>query len=222
MGNRSFVDSVIRETITPGVQRLTESRYFSELREGRLSIRRLQGWALQHYLHNVALCKGFSLCMVKNAHESVLYNYFLRQLSEEQDHPDLAQRFGFALGLKGEDFSNAVPIFECLAHTGVVIRGMFLGSPAENRASALVNESMVRRYSEEFITYLPKHYGLKGNELEFFKVHAVLDEKHTAQAAEVIARYADTPGQQRLVRETANNMVRFKLGKFEGIYQAYA
>lgn len=217
-----FVDSVIQETVEPGVRRLMESRYFSELREGKLSVRRLQGWAIQHYIHNLALCKGFALCLVKNAHDPMLYSYFLRQLDEEKDHPDLAKRFGLALGLHEEDFTRGSPIFECLAHTSAVIRAMFLGAPAENRASALANESMVRRYSEEFQTSLRRHYGLKDKDLEFFAVHAVADQEHTARAAEIIGRLADTPEAQRGVREAAGHAVRFKLAKFEGIYQAYA
>jgi len=217
-----FVESVIQETVEPGVQRLMENRYFSELREGKLSVRRLQGWALQHYLHNVSLCKGFALCLVKNAHDPILYPYFLQQLSEEKDHPDLAKRFGLALGLREEDFARASPIFECLAHTSGVIRAMFLGAPAENRASALVNESMVQRYSEEFHTHLQKHYGLGGKDLEFFTVHAVADREHTARAAEIIARHTGTPEARQQVREAAGHMVHFKLAKFEGIYQAYA
>jgi pyrroloquinoline-quinone synthase len=198
-----------------------ESRYFSELREGKLSVRRLQGWALQHYIHNQALCKGFALCLVKNAHDPMLYSYFLHQLDEEKDHPELAKRFGLALGLSDEDFTGASPIFECLAHTSAVIRAMFLGAPAENRASALANESMVQRYSEEFLSSLQKHYGLKDRELEFFTVHSVADQEHTIRAAEVIARLADTPEAQRRVSEAAAHAVRFKLAKFEGIYQAY-
>jgi len=31
-GNRQFIDSVIREIIQPGTDRLMESRYFSDLR----------------------------------------------------------------------------------------------------------------------------------------------------------------------------------------------
>ena len=41
-------------------------------------------------------------------------------------------------------------------------------------------------------------------------------------AAEVIARHANTERQQQLVRESARHMVRFKLEKFAGIYNAYA
>ena len=81
---------------------------------------------------------------------------------------------------------------------------------------------MVCRYAEEFDIYLRKHYGLSDEACEFFSVHRIADQKHTQMAAEVIARYADSPRQQHLVRETARHMVRFKLAKFDGIYQFYA
>lgn len=221
MEDGAFVESVIREIIQPGVAALMASRYFSELREGKLSTRRLQGFAVQHYLHNVALCKGLVLCMAKNAANPDLYEHFREQFNEEQYHPELAKKFGFALGLKEEDFADATPVFECLAHTSAVIRGMFLGTPAETRTGALVNESMVCRYSEEFDTELRRHYRLGDKECQFFTVHRVADQEHTKAAAEVVARYATSPQQQRAVREAARNMVRFKLAKFDGIYHAY-
>jgi pyrroloquinoline quinone (PQQ) biosynthesis protein C len=222
MENHTFVDAVIRDLVQPGVEQLMETRYFSELREGTLSQRRLQGFAVQHYLHNVALCKGLVLCMAKNAANPDLYEHFREQFNEEQYHPDLAKKFGIALGLQESDFADAAPVFECLAHTSVVIRGMFLGSPAETRTGALVNESMVCRYSEEFDTHLRRHYGLGDKECQFFTVHRIADQEHTKAAAEVVARYATSPAEQRAVREAARNMVRFKIAKFEGIYQAYS
>ena len=36
MDGNAIVQSVIKEIIQPGIQRLMESRYFSELREGKL------------------------------------------------------------------------------------------------------------------------------------------------------------------------------------------
>jgi pyrroloquinoline quinone (PQQ) biosynthesis protein C len=222
MANQAFVDSVLKEIIQPGVDRLMALPYFTELRAGRLSAKRLQGWALQHYLHNVALLKGFALCMVKNSHDPDLFKYFLYQMNEEQYHPDLAKKFGLAVGLDDEDFQNATPVFECLAHTSKTIHGMLLGSASENRASALVNETMVCRYSEEHIDALTKHYGLNDKQIQFFTVHAIADQEHTAMASEVIAKHANTERQQELVREAARHMVRFKIAKFEGIYNAYA
>lgn len=222
MENQGFIDSLQREVIQPGVDELMNGRYFTELRAGGLSKKRLQGFAVQHYLHNIAVCKGLALCMVKSAHDSGLYDHFAYQFSEEKDHPELSKKFGFALGLREEDFQNAAPVFECLAHTGAVLRGMLLGSPAESRAGALVNEAMVCRYSEEFDTYLEKHYGLAEDAREFFIVHSKVDKEHTMLAAQTVARYTNSARDQFLVREAARSMTRFKVAKFEGIYQAYS
>ena len=222
MASQAFVDSVMEEIIKPGVEQLLALPYFTELRAGKLSAKRLQGWALQHYLHNVALLKGFALCMVKNSHDADLFKYFLYQMNEEQYHPDLAKKFGLAIGLQDEDFDKALPVFECLAHTSKTIHGMLLGAASENRASALVNETMVCRYSEEHINALRRHYGMSDKQIQFFIVHAVADQEHTAMASEVIAKHAQSERQQELVRESARNMVRFKVAKFEGIYNAYA
>jgi len=219
---KAIVQSVIQEIVQPGVQRLMESRYFSELREGKLSIKRLQGWAIQHYLHNQAILRAFALGMVKNADDPEMFGYFTYQFNEEQSHPDLAKRFGLALGLKEEDFSEATQIFECQIHSARTIYNTIMGIPPQNRASALTSESMVCRYSEEFNTYLRKNYRMGDAALEFFTVHMAADKEHTAQSAELIARMTKTPREERLVRESAQYMVRIKLGKFDGLYQAYA
>ncbi len=221
MATQEFVDSMLKEIIEPGVQKLMETRYFTELREGKLSTKRLQGFALQHYLHNISINKGFALCMVKNAHNPDLYSHFEHQFNEEFTHPDMAKKFGVALGLKEEDFNHIIPVFECLAHTAAVLRGMLLGAAGENRAGALVNETMVCRYSEEFNEYLHKNYNLSDDACQFFIVHSIADKEHTQLAAEVIKRYAQTPWEQEAAKVNAINMVRFKIAKFDGIYNSY-
>lgn len=222
MGNQAFVESVLQEIIRPGVERLMSSRYFTELREGKLSRKRLKGFALQHYLSNHAINKGLAFCMVKNASNPPAYDQFVELFVEESSHPALMKRFGEALGLTDADFENEIMIFECVAHTAAIIRGMFLGSAAETRAGALVNETMVQRYSEEFDTALAKHYGLESRARTFFAVHGKVDQEHTAMAAETVARNANSDREKELVRVAAKNMVRFKLAKFDGIYDAYA
>ena len=222
MENSSFVESVLKEIVNPGVDQLMNGRFFSELREGKLSKKRLRGFAVQHYLSNHVINKGLAYCMVKNANNQAAYLQFAELFTEEQSHPDLMKRFGFAMGLQEEDFQNGVMIYECVAHTGAIIRGMFVGTAAETRAGALVNETMVCRYSDEFDRALEKHYGLDSRARTFFIVHGKVDQEHTAMAAETIARNANTDRDQELVRAAARNMVRFKLAKFEGIYDAYA
>jgi len=222
MENQTFIDALLREIIQPGVDQLMSSRFFSELRAGKLSRKRLAGFAMQHYLSNHAINKGLAFCMVKNASNPPAYNQFVELFVEESSHPALMKRFGQALGLGDEDFENEIMIYECVAHTAAIIRGMFLGSAAETRAGALVNETMVQRYSDEFDAALEKHYGLDSRARTFFIVHGKVDLEHTAMAAETIARHANTVREKALVRAAALNMVRFKLAKFDGIYDAYA
>ncbi len=160
--------------------------------------------------------------MVKNAQDQTLFDYFIYQLNEEQSHPDLAKRFGLALGLQEEDFTEATQIFECQIHSARTVYNTLTGIVPQNRASAMTSESMVCRYSEEFLNAMRKHYDLADRDLIFFTTHMVADIEHTAQSADLIARMVKTPREERLVRESAQYMVRIKLGKFDGIYQAYA
>ena len=222
MDGKALVAAVKKEVIEPGIQSLMDTPYFTELRQGKLSVKRLQGWAIQHYLHNKSILRSFALGMVKNAQDPTLFDYFTYQFTEEQSHPDLAKRFGIALGLKEEDFSEATQIFECQIHSARTVYNTLMGIPPQNRASALTSESMVCRYSEEFLNAGRKHYGLSDHDLTFFTVHMVADQEHTAQSADLIARMAKSPRDERLVRESAQYMVRIKLGKFHGIYREYA
>ena len=222
MQNEAFIDSLMKEIIEPGVERLMNCPFFSELREGTLSRKRLQGFALQHYLSNHAINKGLAFSMVKNASNPPVYNRFVELFVEEASHPDLMKRFGIAMGLTDEDFANAIMIFECIAHTAAIIRGMFLGTQGESRAGALVNETMVCRYSEEFDRALEKYYGLDSRARTFFIVHGKVDQEHTAIAKDMIASSIGTERDREMVRAAARNMVRFKLAKFEGIYNEYA
>ncbi len=222
MAGQTFVASLVRDIVQPGVTELLNSRFFSELSEGKLSKKRLQGFALQHYLSNHAINKGLAFCMVRNANNEAVYNQFAELFTEEQSHPELMKRFGAAIGLKDKDFKDETMIFECVAHTGAIIRGMFIGTPAEARAGSLVNETMVCRYSERFDVALEKHYGLDSRARTFFIVHGKVDKEHTAMAAETIARNVHSPADEKRARAAARNMVRFKLAKFEGIYDAYA
>jgi pyrroloquinoline quinone (PQQ) biosynthesis protein C len=222
MDGKALVDSVRKEIIEPGIQRLMDTPYFTELRQGKLSVKRMQGWAIQHYLHNKAILRSFALGMVKNAQDPAMFDYFTYQFTEEQSHPDLAKRFGLALGLNAEDFTEATQIFECQIHSARTVYNTLMGIPPQNRASALTSESMVCRYSEEFLNAGRKHYGLSDHDLVFFTTHMVADVEHTAQSADLIARLVKTPREERLVRESARYMVRIKLGKFDGIYREYA
>ena len=218
---KRFVEEIVREIIEPGVARLLDSRYFADLRAGRLTKRRMQGFAIQHYRHNMGILKGFALLAVQSAAHNDLFRAYAGGLEEELTHPDMCKTFGFALGLTDDDFEKALPTYGCLAHTAACLHDMYLATPAEMRANALSNETMVQRYSTEFDAHL-RDYGIPEAALEFFIVHKGADLEHTERAANAIARLATTDDVQERVRAVCRNMARFKLGKFDSIYDDYA
>lgn len=218
----NLIDSLVHDVIDPGIQRLLATRYFTELRSGQLSRRRIQAWALQHFLYNITIAKGQVICMFKYAHDKELYNAFAEKFAEEQHHPKLVKRFGFAMGLEEKDFDTAKPTFENLLHMSVVLRNRYLGSPIETRVSGYTNETILTRYSDEFDNALRKHYGLGDSGCQFFTMHKVADEEHTKDAAQYILRHCSSAEDERTVFEVAEWITRLNIMKFEGMYDAYA
>ena len=218
-----FVDQVFKEVIWPGRDQLMDSAYFTDLRKGTLTKRRMQGFSLEHTWFNWTLLKGTGLRMLTAPNfQSLKGNLF--QVSEEKDHPDMCKKFGLALGLTEDDFANHIPTNATLAHTSVIVASpMTIGNAASGRASGMVNETIVQRYSAEFAEYLPKApYSMTEDEIEFFIVHGLVDVDHSRMAAEAVARIAQTDRDRELVWYTAKLQVKLKLAKFQAIYDEYA
>ena len=221
-GNQRFVDEITQEIIGPGVDRLMESRYFTDLRAGVLTTRQLGGFAIQHYIHNMAVLKGFALVAVQRAADDRAFMTMAGGLYEEFTHPAMCRKFGLALGLTDEDFDHALPVYGCLVHTAATVHAFYLASPVEVMANALSNETMVQRYAVEFDGYLRRHYDVSEEGMEFFVVHKGADVEHTERAAKAIAELASSDEDRERVRAVCRNMARLKLGKFDAIYDEYA
>ncbi len=221
--NHAFVQQLIDEVVQPASDRLMESRYFSDLRAGTLTIRRLQGYALQHTWFNRALLKAGAVRMIRATDPSA-FAAALEGVVAEHDHPDMCQQFGRNIGLTDEDFADTTPIFEVLCHTSVIVASSLLSaSPLAGRTSGLTNETMVQRYSTELFSYLQQPpYNIEPGKLEFFRIHGIVDVDHAASAGEAIAARIASDHDRELVWDAAETQVKLKLAKFEGIYAAYA
>ena len=222
-GNQQFVAEIVTEIIEPGVDDLLASRYFTDLRAGKLTNRRLQGFAIQHYIHNMGVLKMFALGAAQHAASNRSFMAYAQGMGDELTHPDMCKTLGFHLGLTDDDFEHALPVYGALAHTAVCIHGVFLVSVAEMRANALSNETMVQRYATEFDDYLAKEpYNIPDEAREFFIIHKGADIEHTERAAKAIAELVTTDEEREKVRAICRHMAKLKLGKFDSIYDEYS
>ena len=217
-----FVEQVLNEIILPARDQLLDSRYFTDLRNGKLTKRRLQGFSLEHTWFNWVLLKGTALRMLAAQNVAQLKGN-LFQISEEKDHPDMCKNSGLALGLTDEDFDIHIPTAQTLQHTSVIVASpITIGNAAAGRASGMVNETIVQRYSAEFAEYLVKPpYDMTEDQIEFFIVHGVVDVEHSKMAAAAVARAALTDRDCELVWYTAKLQTALKLAKFDAIYDQY-
>ena len=221
---KSFVDELVADVVQPAADALMDTRYFRDLRAGTLTIRRLQGYALQHTWFNRALLKSGAVRMIKASDNPRAFRDMVAGIVAEHDHPDLCQEFGINIGLTDRDFEEMVPVHEVLCHTSVIVASALINTcPAAGRASGLTNETMVQRYSTELFNYLQEApYNIEPEKLEFFRIHGIVDVDHAAEAAEAVVRLIRDDRDIEMVRHMAETQVRLKLGKFEGIYDAYA
>ena len=224
ISNDQFVGELIDEIILPAAEQLMQSRYFTDLRAGTLTMRRLQGYSLQHTWFNRALLKSGAIRMIKASDNPQAFASMIEGIVAEHDHPDLCQQFGIDIGLTAQDFEEMVPIFDVLCHTSVIVASALVNDSAAARAtSGLANETLVQRYSTELFNYLKEApYNIPEEKLEFFRIHGIVDIEHTAQARKAVAALIRTDRDKGLVRDSAVMQLRLKLAKFEGIYDAYA
>ncbi len=224
VNTKDFVDQLVAEVVQPAADALMETRYFRDLRAGTLTIRRLQGYALQHTWFNRALLKAGAIRMIKAADNPRAFRDMVAGIVAEHDHPDLCQEFGINIGLTDRDFEEMVPVHEVLCHTSVIVASALINTcPAAGRASGLTNETMVQRYSTELFNYLQEApYNIPAEQLEFFRIHGIVDVDHAAEAGEAVARLIRDDRDVEMVRHMAETQVRLKHAKFEGIYDAYA
>ncbi len=222
--NTAFVRQLVQEVVEPAADALMETRYFCDLRAGTLTMRRLQGYSLQHTWFNRALLKSGAVRMIKASDNPKAFADMVAGIVAEHDHPDLCQQFGLDIGLTEQDFADMTPVFEVLCHTSVIVASALIsGSPVAGRTSGLTNETMVQRYSTELFNYLQEApYSIPVEKLEFFRIHGIVDIDHAASAGEAVAALIQTDRDRQLVWNAAETQVKLKLAKFEGIYDAYA
>tara|TARA_A100001037_G_scaffold252282_1_gene236179 strand:+ start:2863 stop:3561 length:699 start_codon:yes stop_codon:yes gene_type:complete len=222
--NLQFVKQLVDEVIMPASDKLIGNQFFSDLRNGNLTMRRIQGYALQHTWFNRALLKGGAIRMIKASDNPRAFSDMLEGIVAEHSHPDMCQQFGMDIGLTTQDFLNVVPIHEVLCHTSVIVASSLINDcPAARRTSGLANETIVQRYSAEFYEYLQNPpYGINPEKLEFFRIHGIVDLDHAQRAGEIVASLIETRQDRERVWKAAETQVQLKLAKFEGIYNAYA
>ncbi|HEY7322932.1 MAG TPA: hypothetical protein VIE89_35675 [Candidatus Binatia bacterium] len=212
------------------------SPFFSELRAGTLSRKRLQGWIKNWYAFALEVNTG----MATAYHQFVgffkrhpeLENRIAQKIGEEFTTPTIGGHarmlpiLGKALGVRPEEMIECELIPEARGLVDFFVRS-WIDIPLAECYAVHMEEEIFGFISQDFRQSLPK-YGLTNEDMKYFRVHeeADLDEAHggTNQAILEVA-LQEGYGNERAgwPLEYCGRIAVQMIGNFyDGVYRRYA
>jgi len=148
-------------------------------------------------------------------------NLYEEEANEETSHYNLIVAMGKAIGLTKEEVDNAVPsptmqvaflAWETLTKSRPWQEGLAAKMILERMNDKnLVNASAVE--SERW----KRQLGISSQDVDFFNIHAEVDQIHGGETLTILEEHATTPEQQQAVVEAARLSLHVWTIFFEGI-----
>ena len=199
--------------------------FYQTWQKGELTLDALRGYACQYYQHVLAFPKYVSGTHA-NCNDLADRQELLENLKEEEEgpnnHPELWLRFGEALGLSRDDMINAVPLPETTALDETFRRITKDGDFVSGISALYAYESQVPAVAATKMDGLKRFYGIDDpQQLKFFIVHKSLDVEHSKVTRNMVARSAQSTGDQETATRAAEDAADALLGFLDGCYREY-
>lgn len=213
------IDTIIAE------KSILKHPFYQRWQAGEMTLDELKGYTCQYYQHVLAFPRYVSGTHA-NCDELADRQELLENLREEEEgpnnHPELWLRFGQAIGLRREDMTEAQPLPETTAlHES--FRRITKDSPFMAGIAALyAYESQVPEVAGTKMEGLKRYYGVDSPDgLRFFVVHHSLDVEHSAVTRNMVARYAEAPGDEETGVGAVEEACDALWGFLDGCYREY-
>lgn len=143
-----------------------------------------------------------------------------RLFADGVSHNELFYRFGEGLGLSRKDLDNADHCAEALVYKGWLQHACGQGTLIGVSAHMLADEGQVKGgHFNRIARTLQQKYGLKPEATAFWSVHDVADEDHSGIGAELLADFAPSDADKKLVIETVEQTLGLLRTMYDGIYK---
>ena len=199
--------------------------FYQTWQKGELTLDALRGYACQYYQHVLAFPKYVSGTHA-NCNDLADRQELLENLKEEEEgpnnHPELWLRFGEALGLSRDDMISVEPLPETIA-LDQTFRRITKDADFVSGISALyAYESQVPAVAATKMDGLKSFYGVSDpQQLKFFIVHKSLDVEHSRVTRNMVARSAQSAGEQETATLAVEEAADALLGFLDGCYREY-
>jgi pyrroloquinoline quinone (PQQ) biosynthesis protein C len=198
--SKEFVDRLVSQT-TENFRRYALGHPFvREMAEGTLAIEQIRGFVLNWYTWTFEINAATATWLYRfrdilKAHPDIaeiLHEKIADELitPTSRGHRETIEALGMALGLNREKLINAQLIPEARAWLDYFVRLLLEGTFAECVAGYL-GEGCFPEFARICEESLTAHYGLKGHDVEYFRLHGVQDERHGSGNAVILRKLID-------------------------------
>ncbi|MGE4086306.1 MAG: TenA family transcriptional regulator [Vicinamibacterales bacterium] len=143
-----------------------------------------------------------------------------RLFADGVSHNELYYRFGEGLGLSRADLDDVDYCAEALVYKGWLQNACGQGTLVGVSAHMLADEGQVAGgHFTRLARTLEQKYDLPPSATAFFSVHDVADADHSSIGEELLADFAPTDADKRLVIETVEQTLGLLRTMYDGIYK---
>lgn len=221
------------ECIAPYNDRIVKGRLFSEMAAGTVSMARFRGGLVNFYplIENFPVYMGCALKKVppgKNRRNDMARDWLMFNISTERLHVHYYRQWAAEFGVPRNAFDRPiVPPPAMDAINNYLWRIVDDGTLAE--CIAAVNYGIERpsgewtKLAEPNIRAYEKQDGVtfRNGTLNWIKVHAAYDERHTPEALELIKAFATTKREQERVKLAAQRAMEYYAMAADACYELF-
>jgi len=184
----------------------------------------LKGYA-EEYFHLEAKFPGFLMQTYEKTSDSDAKEIIMENYNEETEegntHASMWMNFAKALGADENAVKSATPLKntqDTLSHFDAMTKQGLL----EGMAALLAYEANLQKTSATKIDGLKKFYGLTDEKsTEFFKVHGVLDIKHSQDWKDVFAKVVKTKADEEKVKVALTKSMESLWHFLDGVHEKF-
>jgi pyrroloquinoline-quinone synthase len=197
---------------------LLKHPFYQSWNHGHLSLGALQKYSKEYYHHVAAFPRYISgihsMCKDINDRQVLLGNLIDEEKGPE-NHPELWKRFAEGLGVERSDLEEDATIPSTKELVDVYF-DLTKSDYATGLGALYAYERQTPEVAKSKIDGLKKHYGIcDERSLQFFEVHKTVDEWHTQEVADLIAKLS--PDDQEKAKKGAIEGANLLWGFLDGM-----
>ena len=213
-----FGEGLLTEDLEPLRERLRHHRLWQTIEDGTLPVARLQLFALQDWWL-VREAYRLDALAISQTPDLDVQELLIAKLIPKVGGYKLLLKFGEGLNLTRADFEAVQPLAGCMALTNFFYWMLTYATPSEKLAAVSASEDIFVEICRPLGSALQHHYGLSGEQVEFFTAHEEIGQAVASVDELLLTRYSSL-ADRRLITRAVRLSHEYELMFYDTVVEA--